>query len=141
VIYRWRLFGPGVTTDSTLSCGYSDIRPIFGEYYGDPFYLARGGIAWAQLPHDFPPAKTVYDIFRRWVKAGAWQRIHDTLRDQARVRAGRNPQPTAAIIDSQTVRGADTVPAGSAGYDAGKKITAANATSPPTPAGCCWRSW
>lgn len=85
------------------------------------FYLARGGIAWAQLPSDFPPAKTVYDIFRRWAKAGVWQRIHDALRDRVRVRAGRNPLPSAAIGDSQTVRGADTVPTASAGYDAGKK--------------------
>jgi transposase len=85
------------------------------------FYLARGGIAWRQMPHDFPPAMTVYDIFRRWAKTGVWQRIHDALRDLLRVRAGRQPLPTAAIIDSQTVRGADTVPTGSAGYDAGKK--------------------
>ncbi|MGO4649989.1 IS5 family transposase [Nocardia sp. 2YAB30] len=85
------------------------------------FYLVRGGIAWIQLPHDFPPAKTVYDIYRRWAKVGAWQRIHDMLRDRVRVRAGRNPQPSAAIIDSQTVRGADTVAAGTAGYDAAKK--------------------
>ncbi|ATY09589.1 IS5 family transposase [Amycolatopsis sp. AA4] len=85
------------------------------------FYLARGGIAWRQMPGDFPPAMTVYDIFRRWTKTGVWQRVHDALRDQVRVRAGRRPLPTAAIIDAQTVRGADTVPAASAGYDAGKK--------------------
>ena len=85
------------------------------------FYLVRGGIAWAQLPHDFPPYHTVYGIFGRWAKAGAWQRIHDALRDLVRVHAGRDPSPTAAIIDSQTVRGADTVPGASAGYDAGKK--------------------
>ena len=86
------------------------------------FYLVRRGIAWRQLPHDFPPAMTVYDTYRRWVRSGAWQRIHDALRDQLRVRQGRNPLPTAAIIDSQTVRGADTVPTSSRGYDAGKKI-------------------
>ncbi|MFB9931149.1 IS5 family transposase [Amycolatopsis halotolerans] len=85
------------------------------------FYLARGGIAWRQMPSDFPPAMTVYDIFRRWTKTGAWQRVHDALRDRARVGAGRDPMPTAAIIDAQTVRGADTVPAASAGYDPGKK--------------------
>ena len=85
------------------------------------FYLARGGIAWRQMPADFPPPTTIYDIFRRWAKAGVWQRVHDALRDLVRVHAGRNPLPTAAIIDSQTVRGADTVPANSAGYDAGKK--------------------
>lgn len=85
------------------------------------FYLARGGIAWRQLPSDFPPAMTVYDLFCRWVKAGVFQRVHDALRDRLRVRAGRRPVPTAAIIDSQTVRGADTVSSGTCGYDAGKK--------------------
>jgi transposase len=64
---------------------------------------------------------TVYDLFRRWRRNGAWARVHDALRDLVRVHAGRDPLPTAAIIDSQTVRGADTVPAASSGYDAGKK--------------------
>jgi transposase len=86
------------------------------------FYLVRGGIAWAALPAEFPPAKTVYGIFRRWAAAGAWARVHDALRDQARVRAGRHPSPTAAVIDSASVRGADTVPARSRGYDAGKRV-------------------
>jgi transposase len=86
------------------------------------FYLVRGGIAWRQLPHDFPPAMTVYDTYRRWVRSGAWCRIHDALRDRLRLRAGRNPLPTAAVIDSQSVRGSDTVPTTSRGYDAGKKI-------------------
>jgi transposase len=86
------------------------------------FYLVCGGIAWRALPREFPPAMTVYDIFRRWTKAGVWQRVHDALRDQARVRAGRKPVPTAAIIDSQSVRGADTVPRTSRGWDNGKKV-------------------
>ncbi|MFG1792992.1 IS5 family transposase [Nocardia sp. NPDC049149] len=86
------------------------------------FYLVRGGIAWRALPTDFPPAMTVYDIFCRWTKAGVWQRITDVLRDRIRVRAGRSPAPTAAIIDSQSVRAADTVPAASRGWDNGKKV-------------------
>jgi transposase len=85
------------------------------------FYVVRGGIAWRQLPSDFPPAMTVYDVFRRWAAAGVWQRVHDGLRDLVRVHAGRDPLPTAAVVDSQTVRGADTVPNTGAGYDAGKK--------------------
>ena len=85
------------------------------------FYVVRGGIAWRQLPADFPPAMTVYDVFRRWAAAGVWQRVHDALRDLVRLHAGRDPLPSAAIVDSQTVRGADTVPNASAGYDAGKK--------------------
>jgi transposase len=86
------------------------------------FYVVRGGIAWAALPAEFPPAKTVYGVFRRWVRAGAWTRVHDALRDRARLRAGRHPVPTAAVIDSASVRGADTVPARSRGYDAGKRV-------------------
>ena len=60
---------------------------------------------------------TIYDIFRRWAKTGAWQRVHDALRDQVRVRAGRRVLPT----DAQTARGANTVPNSSSGYDSGKK--------------------
>ena len=86
------------------------------------FYLVRGGIAWRQLPHDFPPPTTVYDLFRRWAKSGAWAAIHDALRDLVRVHEGRDPLPTATIIDSQSVRGADTVPRASRGYDAGKRV-------------------
>jgi transposase len=86
------------------------------------FYVVRGGIAWAALPVEFPPAKTVYGVFRRWARAGAWTRLHDALRDRARVAAGRSPLPTAAVIDSASVRGADTVPARSRGYDAGKRV-------------------
>jgi transposase len=86
------------------------------------FYLVRGGIAWRALPTEFPPATTVYGIFRRWATAGVWVRLHDALRDRARIRAGRHPLPTAAVIDSASVRGADTVPARSRGYDAGKRV-------------------
>ena len=86
------------------------------------FYVVRGGIAWAALPIGFPPFKTVYGLFRRWAAAGVWMRVHDALRDQTRTRAVRAPQPSAAIIDSASVRGADTVPARSRGYDAGKRV-------------------
>lgn len=86
------------------------------------FYLVRGGIAWRALPAEFPPYQTVYGFFRRWAKAGLWQQVHDALRDLVRLHAGRDPQPTAAVIDSASVRGADTVPARSRGYDAGKRV-------------------
>ena len=86
------------------------------------FYLVRGGIAWRQLPVGFPPPTTVYDRFLAWAAAGVWQAIHDALRDLVRVYEGRDPLPTAAVIDSQSVRGADTVPGASRGYDAGKRV-------------------
>ncbi|MFG2042098.1 IS5 family transposase, partial [Dactylosporangium sp. NPDC048998] len=74
------------------------------------------------LPVGFPPPTTVYDRFRAWARTGVWQAIHDALRDLVRVYEGRDPRPTAAIIDSQSVRGADTVPRASRGYDAGKRV-------------------
>jgi transposase len=86
------------------------------------FYLVRGGITWRELPREFPPRSTVFDTFTRWVRSGAWARVHDALRDRLRIRLGRRSQPSAAIIDSQSVRGADTVAGGSRGYDAGKKV-------------------
>jgi transposase len=84
------------------------------------FYLVRGGIAWRALPADFPPHQTVYALFRRWTRARAWCRIYAALRERARLADGRGPVPTAAVIDSQTVRAADTIPTASSGYDGGK---------------------
>jgi len=67
-------------------------------------YVTRTGCAWRLLPHDFPPWVTVYHYFRKWRKDGTWKRIHDKLRGDVRVKAGRNRQPSAAIIDSQSVK-------------------------------------
>jgi transposase len=83
-------------------------------------YVVRGGIAWRQLPVEFPPAPTVYGIFVRWVRVGVWRRIHDALRDRLRVRGERDRCPTAAVIDSQTVPAADTVARSRRGWDGGK---------------------
>ena len=84
-------------------------------------YIVRGAIAWRQLPVEFASAATVYAVFARWARSGGWQRILDALRDRLRVRAGRDRCPTAAIIDSQTVPAADTVPRSSRGWDGGKR--------------------
>jgi transposase len=85
-------------------------------------YLVHNGCVWRALPADLPHWRTVYGYVWHWQASGATRRMHDQLREQARVLAGRRPEPTAAIIDSQSVKAADTVGKDSRGYDAGKKI-------------------
>ena len=74
------------------------------EVINGTLYVLRSGCTWRMIPHDLPPWGTVWGYFRRWRKDGTWERIHDALRPKVRELEGREPTPSAAIIDSQSVK-------------------------------------
>lgn len=85
-------------------------------------YVVDNGVKWRSVPADFPPWDRVYAFFRRWRRQGLDAEFHDRLRGNVRVSEGRAAEPTAGIIDSQSVRAASSVPAATRGYDGGKKV-------------------
>jgi putative transposase len=98
---QWRVLAPLIPPPKPGGRPRSaDVREVVSAV----LYLARNGATWRALPHDFPPWRTVYHYFRVWRLDGTWERVHDALRDRVRIEAGRDPSPSAAIIDSQSVK-------------------------------------
>ena len=118
---QWQLIAPHLPADMPGRRGRPRISPA-RRIVEAILYLDRTGCAWRSLPTDFPPWQTVYGYFAAWRDDGTLTRLHDALRAQVRTAAGRSAEPTAAVIDSQSVRAADTVPKASRGWDNAKKV-------------------
>jgi transposase len=85
-------------------------------------YLVAGGITWRAMPGDFPAWDRVYVFWRRWRDQGWARELHDRLRDRVREAEGRDAEPTAGVVDAQSVKAAASVPTASRGFDGGKKV-------------------
>ncbi|TDU80663.1 IS5 family transposase [Streptomyces sp. KS 21] len=114
VFVAWRAARSGPGTAARVH----DLREIVNAI----LYVNRTGIPWEYLPHDFPPFKTVYDYFAKWEADGTTELVHDLLRDRTRRANTRSAEPSAAVVDAQSVKTSSNVSEASQGIDAGKKI-------------------
>jgi putative transposase len=108
----------------------TDMREVINAI----LYVLRTGCQWAFLPREFPPKSTVYDYFWQWGQDGHWQTMHDCLRRLVRAQAGRAESPSAAVIDSQTVK--TTEKGAPEATMAARRSPAASGTSSSTRSGC-----
>jgi putative transposase len=113
---QWRLIEPYVPRPKP---GGRPARYGRREIVNAILYQTRNGCVWRALPHDLPPYRIAFHYFRLWQADGTWDQIHDALRTKVRQAVGKKPKPTAAILDSQSVK--TTEQGGPRGLDAGKK--------------------
>ena len=119
---QWFIVEPYLIKSHPLGCGRPrkvDTREVLNSI----FYLNKTGCQWRSLPHDFPSWPVVYYYFRKWRNDGTWEIMNKALTAKCRETVGRNPDnPTAACIDSQSIKGTSESGGESSGYDGGKKI-------------------
>jgi len=114
---QWKIIEPLIPPEKE---GGRPRITVMREVINACLYMSRTGCQWALLPNDFPPKSTVFEYYSQWSKDGTLDEMVRILREKVRVKAGRNPRPSAAIVDSQSVKTAG--PALDIGYDGGKKI-------------------
>lgn len=114
---QWGLIAPYV---SPVGGGPQEQIHPRREVVNAVLYAKRTGCQWRFLPHDFPDWQTVFKYFTAWKRDGTWKRIHDVLRAKVREASGKKVQPTAAVVDSQSIKTSEE--ADSRGFDGGKKV-------------------
>ena len=101
---QWLIMEPFFSTQPPVGKSGRPRQYPQREIINGIFYVLRTGCTWDMMPHDLPPWRTCNHYFSRWRRDGTWQRVHDALRERLRVASGRNATPSAAVMDSQSVK-------------------------------------